>query len=409
MASLQLDGLSGKYRIRFYYGGAEYKRSLKTADEKEALAVKGRIEETIRLLERGRLELPAGADPARFILSDGKMTAKPVVQKALTLAGLFSLYDSGMPDGAKEANTRTTEQLYCKHLRRIVGGDKPVQALTGEDFRQYVEDRSREKGRRGKIRSQTVRKELDTMRVIWNWGHSHGLVTGPSPTKGVKIAKANEHMPFKTWDEIQQTVDRGGLTTVAQKELWDCLFLTKPQISEVLEVVKKTARFPFLYPMFVFAAHTGARRSEMMRSRVEDFDFKAGTVLIREKKKDTSVALTHRQVPMSSLLARVMKDWFARYPGGGITLCIKANQSLKQTFTTKHFRRSLRGSKWVKLRGFHVFRHSFASNLAAAGVDQRVIDEFMGHQTEAMRKRYRHLFPEQRKNAIESVFSGDGQ
>ena len=29
----------------------------------------------------------------------------------------------------------------------------------------------------------------------------------------------------------------------------------------------------------------------------------------------------------------------------------------------------------------HVLRHSFASNLATKGVDQR-IDEFMGHQTE---------------------------
>ena len=41
--------------------------------------------------------------------------------------------------------------------------------------------------------------------------------------------------------------------------------------------------------------------------------------------------------------------------------------------------------------GFHTYRHSFASNLAARGVDQRIIDEWMGHQTEAMRKRYRHL------------------
>lgn len=83
-------------------------------------------------------------------------------------------------------------------------------------------------------------------------------------------------------------------------------------------------------------------------------------------------------------------------------------QMLKQTFTTKCFRRCLKGTKWVRMRGFHVFRHSFASNLAAAGIDQRIIDEFMGHQTEAMRRRYRHLFPEQRRKAIESVFAKPG-
>jgi integrase len=54
---------------------------------------------------------------------------------------------------------------------------------------------------------------------------------------------------------------------------------------------------------------------------------------------------------------------------------------------------------WFKV-GLHTYRHSFASNLAARGVDQRIIDEFVGHSTEAMRRRYRHLFPASKKAAI---------
>lgn len=49
---------------------------------------------------------------------------------------------------------------------------------------------------------------------------------------------------------------------------------------------------------------------------------------------------------------------------------------------------------------FHVFRHSFASNLAAKSVDQRLIDQIMGHQTEEMRKRYQHLFPKDRQASV---------
>jgi len=48
--------------------------------------------------------------------------------------------------------------------------------------------------------------------------------------------------------------------------------------------------------------------------------------------------------------------------------------------------------------------HSFASNAAAAGVDSGMIDSWMGHQTEEMRNRYRHLFPQQQKLAIDRVF-----
>jgi hypothetical protein len=62
------------------------------------------------------------------------------------------------------------------------------------------------------------------------------------------------------------------------------------------------------------------------------------------------------------------------------------------------------GSKWEKLLGWHVHRQSYASNCAAKGIDQRLIDEWMGHQTEEMRKRYRHLIPSTQKDAIRSVF-----
>jgi integrase len=69
-----------------------------------------------------------------------------------------------------------------------------------------------------------------------------------------------------------------------------------------------------------------------------------------------------------------------------------------------HFKRTLAGSKWAVLRGFHVLRHSFISCLAAAGVDQRIIDEFVGHQTDEQRRRYRHLVPDVKQKAIEGVF-----
>lgn len=48
------------------------------------------------------------------------------------------------------------------------------------------------------------------------------------------------------------------------------------------------------------------------------------------------------------------------------------------------------------------------SNLARAGVDDRIIDHSMGHQTEEMRRRYQHLFHE---NACPggSAAANDGQ
>ena len=69
-----------------------------------------------------------------------------------------------------------------------------------------------------------------------------------------------------------------------------------------------------------------------------------------------------------------------------------------------HFSRTLSDSKWRVVRGWHTLRHSFASNCAASGVDQRLINSWMGHQTAEMERRYRHLFPDQQQAAIVQVF-----
>jgi integrase len=69
-----------------------------------------------------------------------------------------------------------------------------------------------------------------------------------------------------------------------------------------------------------------------------------------------------------------------------------------------HFKRTLAGSKWQVLKGWHVLRHSFISACASKGTDQRLIDEWTGHSTEEQRKRYRHLWPSTQQQAINLVF-----
>jgi integrase len=56
------------------------------------------------------------------------------------------------------------------------------------------------------------------------------------------------------------------------------------------------------------------------------------------------------------------------------------------------------------VKGLHVLRHSMISCMAAAGIDQRIIDDIVGHTSEDMRKRYRHLTPAVKNQAVISVF-----
>ena len=59
------------------------------------------------------------------------------------------------------------------------------------------------------------------------------------------------------------------------------------------------------------AAHTGARRSEMIRAERQDVDFEAGIITIREKKRVRG-KVTTRRVPMSSRLKEALAALSAR-------------------------------------------------------------------------------------------------
>jgi integrase len=175
------------------------------------------------------------------------------------------------------------------------------------------------------------------------------------------------------------------LTDKEQAELWDALFLTVPEIETLLVDVKKAkarwknSDFPWVYPMFAFTAHTGARRSEMLRSRVEDIDFEAGEVTIREKKKDRSKEETYRHVPMTPLLRGALQDWLAVHPGGPYTFCKTAGEPLSEQMANHYLRWTLDSGKWKVIRGWHTLRHSFVSNLASRGVSEAIIMKLAGH------------------------------
>lgn len=97
--------------------------------------------------------------------------------------------------------------------------------------------------------------------------------------------KEKQPEPFRTYDQIQTILARGGIDKRRERELWDGLFLDPAQVAEVLEHVRLKPNTKYLHPFMVTAAYTGARRAELLRARVEDFDFAAKLVLLREKKQ----------------------------------------------------------------------------------------------------------------------------
>jgi integrase len=201
-----------------------------------------------------------------------------------------------------EANSLDTVTMHLGHFTRTVGAHFPIQTLTLAHLQQHVTRRSAQKGfRKRPLSPITIKKEVASFRACWNWGVEAGLLKGRFPNKGLKFPKTTEKPSFQTWEEIERTIARGGLSEVEQKELWDCLYLTLPKVQELLTFAKAHSRYEFLYPMLFTAAHTGARRGELLAARIGDIDFEGGTVLIREKKRVRGQR-SFRRVPLSAAL-----------------------------------------------------------------------------------------------------------
>lgn len=406
---------SGIYHVAFRVGETRFKRSLDTHDKRKAEASAGRIEENLELVKRGRLVIPDDADVVTFLLSDGKLNRQPESPKLTTPKALFDEFLGSLQSGSIEDSTLYGMKIHIKHLKQHLGANFRIQQLRFDDLQGYVDQRSQDKGLRGRnLSPTTIKKELVTFKAVWTWAMRRGLVSRPFPSEGLRFVKTTEQPPFQTWAEIERRIERNNIPLEQQADLWDCLFLTLPEVEQVLEHVRLAGSCPFLYPMFVFAAHTGARRSEMIRSRIDDLDLAHRSAVIHERKRVPGKCTT-RTVPMSEQLTSVLRNWLAQHSGGPWTFCHAFDEKplrgpsrvftpLKRSVVHNAFKGVLAGSRWSKLRGWHVFRHSFCSNAAAAGVDQRVINGWVGHQTEDMVRRYRHLIPNQQQAAIQLIF-----
>jgi integrase len=385
MASIQRRGEN--WQCQFMHGRRRYTFAIGKVDEAEAQAISAKVEYVLMRLKQGLMELPEGADIVEFIQRGGVL---PKAQAPdISFRALSASYLKAVGDGAIESNTLDTVGIHLDHLANTLGEKFSMGSLSLSHLQRHIDRRKKD------VAGVTIKKEIDTLRTVWNWAARMKTVPGGFPSIGLIYPKEEEKLPFMTWPEIERRVKAGG----NPKQLWECLYLTMPELEEFLAFVKGGNAPDWFYPMILFAAHTGARRSEMIRAMAEDVDLTSAVVTIREKKR-VKGRLTTRRVPLSGPLAEEMKEWMP----GRISLFGTDTRARSVQGTQKAFVRALKGSKWSVMKGYHCLRHGFISALATKGIDQRLIDEWCGHSTESMRCRDRHLHPTMQAEAMKSVF-----
>jgi integrase len=389
MAALQLR--NGSYRILFRYFGQQHQVSIGGVPESEALLWKARVEFLLIRLKQNLLEIPPGCTVVQFMEHDGKPPAdlSTAVRKDTTFGQLRDQYVQTFSNGAMESNSLGTVRIHLNHLETTLGKRFLLSGLSMASLQKHIERRQED------VSPVTIKKEINSFRATWNWGARMKLLEGQFPSRGLVYPKISEKLPFMTWAEIERRIKAGG----GPDDLWDSLYLDAKQIAEFLRHVKSTASARWVFPMICMAAHTGARRSELIRARVEDIDLASRVVTIREKKRGRGTRTT-RRVPVSKCLAKALKNLMAEER---IYLFGDGREPITADAAHQIFTSAVKG-KFSVLKGWHVLRHSFISALVIAGIDQRIVDSFSGHSTDQQRKRYTHLAPEKTERAIQLVF-----
>jgi integrase len=434
----------GSYRVQFNYESRQFGFTIGRVSEAEAKFKASEIDYLLMRLKQGLVEMPPGADVVEFFRHNGSPPERPQDadqpshKKEPTLGDLRDRYLETHGNGSLEVHTLKGIKRHFGHLARLMGAGFKIRTLKLADLQGYVDKRAKAKGRRGPLLPTTIKKELVTLRTAWKWGERMGIVEGRCPVDGLRYAKGDEKPPFQSRAQIERQLP--GLPKEKADELWEVLYLTFDEVGKLLDHIKTTAGHPWIHPLVATAAHTGARRGELLRMRVGDLDLAAGIISIRERKR-VHGSRTTRRVPLSSDLASILTDWLKIHPGGSFlfaqaaTVAGSKTRSAKTGYWSKdrpttekarravvrvrerpdvvaltedearhHFKHTLAGSEWEVVRGYHVLRHSFVSACASKGVDLRMLQEWCGHMSPEMQRRYMHLYPSVQAEAMKSVF-----
>ena len=154
--------------------------------------------------------------------------------------------------------------------------------------------------------------------------------------------------------------------------------------------------------MILVAMRTGLRHGELLALRWQDVDLVAGRLMVRQalsaKRIDTPKNGRSREVPLSDETIGALKAH--RHLRGEFVFCVEGGQHLTHD-----------ACKWplwaackragLRLVGWHMLRHTFASHLVMRGAPLKAVQELLGHSDITMTMRYAHLSADARRDAVQ--------
>ncbi len=303
-------------------------------------------------------------DALKFLSIKKAEVAQGVYVELKTKPVLFEKLVSAFIDGYSKTNKKSwaRDVTSCKVLSEYFGG-KRLSQITPWLVDKYKSKRLKDVSRRkGTVSKATINRELACLKKMLSYA------------VGEKWLASNPLSGYKLFREVQNRVR----------------FVSPVEFKKVYNQAAVT-----LKPILLIAYNTGMRRGEILKLKWADVDFPGRLILVTDPKNSEPRQITMNDECHSTLLS-------LRIEAQGEHVISLEGRPVK-TFHTA-FKAAVRRSG-VQPFTFHDLRHTYASNLAMAGVDIATVQELLGHKSINMTKRYSHPTLEHKKRAVEKIKS----
>lgn len=258
--------------------------------------------------------------------------------------------------------------------------------------------------------SLAAKQQVLRTHLLPEFGNTRLDEIGPYEIEAFKAKKIEQGLSHKTINNVLTVLGRMFSLAVEWKVLervppmkWmksprpEFDFLTFDEADRLVAAAEPGWR----QTMIMLALNTGLRRGELMALQWDDVDLVSGRLMIRRnvwlKHYGTPKGGRSREIPLNQTALAQLKTH--RHLRGALVLCKDDGKPVSNQMCWAAI---IRACKRAGLRqvGWHVLRHTFASQLVMRGVPLKVVQELLGHATVEMTLRYAHLSPDVKNDAV---------
>jgi len=329
----------------------QQRRSLKVTSKKLAELAKSEVE---RNLDRGRVGLP---------------------KQNVDLTKVYREFNTGVIERTSPSWSRRFKQLIQPFIQFLQeNGLTNLARVATADIEEYLNGRSHN------ISAKTWNEELRIINRLFRFAVTRNyIVDNPAAA----ISKRHVEKP---------TVE----------------ILTPDELQLIMKYANHAA-LPF-YQILLF---TGMREGEARHLQWQDIDLTPDRehVAVRSTPVHRTKNRKDRIIPLSTEVIEVFKTlWENRDRASPYVLPNSEGKPRFYPLNTwmrllKRIEKSegVRIDKGYHMSGFHLFRHTFATNALASGIDIRTVQDWLGHSSIVQTQRYLNLLPEHKHQQIKKL------